>query len=121
MRGGNRQKPQGGKRHPIPGPPKGSSAGFRRAWRLVQPALEQAGTYGGPSDFPRRCLLVQALVIVDSLASDPTAPATARVRAIQAAGSALDAFGLSPLARERVQVPDDERSIGQRILDGEAP
>lgn len=113
MRGGNRQRPRSEPGHKPPRPPRDLLDHEARIWREIAVAVAKLGTYK-PSDLVFFRLTVRTVAEAESAAAMPP---TARARVLQAAGSMLSAFGLSPLARERIEVPKDNRSVAERILD----
>lgn len=115
MRGGNRQRPTSTPGVKVPRPPKRLDADQRRLWLELARAVEKLGTFGG-SDLVAFRQLVRAVTRAELCPLD--APPSAAGRLEQAAASALASFGLSPLARERVKPPKDNRSPTDRILEG---
>lgn len=112
MRGGNRSRisTPGAK---VPAPPPDLTEAEQRLWLELATAVERLGTFQ-PSDVLFFRLCVRTLAQAECAAE--MAP-TARARVLQAAGSMLNAFGLSPLSRERVEIPEDDRSPGDRLRD----
>lgn len=113
MRGGNRQRPMAGPRVKVPRPPRDLDPDQRVLWRELARAVERLGTFA-PSDLPAFRAMVRSVTRAERCPLD--APPSAAGRLEQAAASALASFGLSPLARERVKVPKDERTATERIL-----
>ncbi len=113
MRGGNRQRPTAAPGTKVPRAPRDLSTLEQRIWRELARAVERVGTFQ-PSDEPFFRLMVKTYAASEEPGNMPS---TARARVLQAAGSMLNAFGLSPLSRERVKSVVDERSPAQRIRD----
>lgn len=101
MRGGNRQHVTARPGAKVPPPPRDLSPREKAIWADLALAVETLGTFQ-PSDLLFFRLTVRTLA--EAEAPGTMAP-TARARVLQAAGSMLAAWGLSPLARERVRVP----------------
>jgi hypothetical protein len=122
MRGGNRQAPHSSPGAKVPRPPKHLDDDQRRLWLELAAAVERLGTFQ-LSDLVSFRAMVRAVTRAELCPLD--APPSAAGRLEQAAASALASFGLSPLARERVKVPKDERSAARRMLEsltaGDAP
>jgi hypothetical protein len=118
MRGGNRQRPaaeRGGDR--VGDPPADFDETERAAWREIGDAVgpDGLGTFKA-SDAVFLRLTVRTVVAAERAAADLSTAPTARARMLQAAGSMLNAFGLSPLSRERVKAIEDTRSPTERVL-----
>jgi phage terminase small subunit len=113
MRGGNRQKPRATPGAKVPRPPKHLSPEEKAIWLDLAAAVEGLGTYQ-PSDAMFFALTVRAYA--EAFSPAPMAP-TARARIVQAAGSMLASWGISPLARQRVEPVRDERSPSERIAE----
>jgi hypothetical protein len=86
---------------------------LRPVGKTVADAITRAGTYT-PQDWP---YFVLACATYAAALEPGDMPPTARARVLQAAGSMLAAFGLSPMSRDRVKRVEDGRSVGRRILD----
>jgi phage terminase small subunit len=114
VRGGNRQAPTARPGAKVPRPPRALDDDQRRIWFELAKAVERLGTFQ-PSDLAAFRAMVRSVTRAELCPLD--APPSAAGRLEQAAASALASFGLSPLARERVKVEKDERSVAERILD----
>lgn len=101
MRGGHRQFINGGSTARVPKPPKGMPAQQRTIWLELASAVEGLGTFKA-EDLMFFRLTVRTVAEAETF---DDMPPTARARLLQAAGAMLNAFGLSPLSRERVKVP----------------
>jgi len=113
MRGGNRQRPTAKPGTKVPRAPRDLSPLEARIWKELGHAVDEVGTFQ-LSDLPFFRLMVKTY----AAAEEPgDMPATARARVLQAAGAMLNAFGLSPLSRERVKRVEDPRTPSQRIAD----
>jgi hypothetical protein len=112
MRGGNRQRPTSNFGAKVPRAPRDLNAREAAVWRELARAVEALGTYQ-PSDMIFFRLTVRTVAEAEAPGDMPP---TARARVLQAAGSMLNAFGLSPLSRERVKPVIDSRSPHERIL-----
>ena len=112
MRGGNRQRPTAIPGTKVPRAPRRLTARERAIWHELAQAVEALGTFQ-PSDVLFFRLTVKTIAEAESAA---TMPSTARARVLQAAGSMLNAFGLSPLSRDCVKPVVDPRTPAQRML-----
>jgi hypothetical protein len=92
--------------------PQGLTPLEAQIWKQCKAAVEATRTYQ-PSDLVFFRLMVKTVAEAESPGDMPP---TARARIYQAAGSMLNAFGLSPLARERVKPFEDFRTPGERVL-----
>src|SRR5690349_9697594 len=101
MRGGNRQRPTARPGAKVPRPPRDLDEPQRRVWRELAHAVEALGTFQD-SDLCAFRQLVRVVTRAELCPLDAAPSAAARLE--QSAGSALERFGLSPLARERVRV-----------------
>lgn len=113
MRGGNRQRPRSEPGHKPPRPPRDLDGDEAALWRELAAAVTRLGTYT-PTDLVAFRRMVRAVYRAEICPLDAAPSASGRLE--QAAASALASFGLSPLARQRIVVPKDERTIGERIL-----
>jgi phage terminase small subunit len=86
----------------VPQPPRDLDAEQAKLWRELAGAVERLGTFQ-PSDVVAFRQMVRTVARAEACPMGTAASAAGRLE--QAAASALAAFGLSPLARERVRVP----------------
>lgn len=112
MRGGNRQRQTAIPGTKVPRAPRDATPAEAEAWRDLKQAVEAVGTYQD-SDLVFFTLTVRAVV---EARAPGALPPTARARLLQAAGAMLNAFGLSPLSRERVKPAKDPLSPAERVL-----
>lgn len=98
----------------VPRPPAGLDEGETALWRELARAVEHLGTFGEADAVAFR-RMVRVVYRAELCPLDAAPSASGRLE--QAAASALASFGLSPLARERVTVPEDTRSPDEKLRD----
>ncbi len=113
MRGGNRTAPTARPGVKVPRPPRNLDGKQREVWLELAEAVERLGTFQ-LSDLAAFRAMVRSVTRAELCPLN--APPSAAGRLEQAAASALASFGLSPLARERVKVAKNDRSVAARIL-----
>ncbi|HEX9107363.1 MAG TPA: hypothetical protein VF832_09040 [Longimicrobiales bacterium] len=114
MRGGNRQRPRSEPGQRPPRPPRDVDAAEAALWRELAAAVAKLGTYKA-TDLVSFRRMVRCVYRAEVCPLDAAPSASGRLE--QAAASALASFGLSPLSRQRVVVPKDERTVAERILE----
>lgn len=87
----------------VPPPPKKMKASEKAIWAELAQQVQSMGCYSD-SNYSGFKLLVRTVWMAEE--ADDYMPPTARVRLVQAANSALCAFGLTPASRSKVQMPE---------------
>lgn len=108
----------------VPPPPKKMKASEKAVWLELARQVQSMGCYSD-SNYSGFKLLVRTVWMAEE--ADDYMPPTARVRLVQAANSALCAFGLTPASRSKVHMPekitedDTEKDLfggGLRVVKG---
>ena len=115
MRGGNRQRLAARPGARVPPPPRALEECQRVLWAELARAVETLGTYR-PSDLAAFRAMVRGVARAERCPLD--APPSAAARLEQAAKSALESFGLTPAARERLNVTTADDSAEAARLKG---
>jgi hypothetical protein len=86
----------------VPPPPKGIDNRQKKLWRELAGAVEELGTFM-PSDLAAFRSMVRSLARAEACPLE--APPSAAAKLESSARGALESFGLTPRAREKVTLP----------------